>query len=198
MIKRIFDIFISVFLLILLSPLFFIFSVWIKFDSKGPVFYKQERIGKDFKTFFIYKFRTMFLNSDEKGLLTIGELDNRITNSGAFLRKYKLDELPQLFNVLRNDMSLVGPRPEVRKYVNLYSDEQKKVLRIKPGITDWASMHYADENRLLAQYDNPEKVYIEEVMPAKLKLNLEYIRRQSFTGDLRIIGATVKQIFRHL
>lgn len=197
MAKRIFDICISVFFLILLSPFFIIFSAWIKINSRGPVFYKQERIGKNFKPFFILKFRTMYLNSDEKGLLTIGEVDNRITKSGAFLRKHKLDELPQLFNVLKNDMSLVGPRPEVRKYVALYSDKQKKVLQIKPGITDWASIHYADENRLLAQYDNPEKVYIEEVMPAKLKLNLEYINQQSFAGDLRILGVTIKHIISH-
>jgi lipopolysaccharide/colanic/teichoic acid biosynthesis glycosyltransferase len=193
--KRIFDIVVSTFLLILLSPFFIIFSIWIKLDSTGPVFFKQERIGKNFVPFFILKFRTMFLNADEKGLLTIGSADERITKSGAFLRKYKMDELPQLFNVLKNDMSLVGPRPEVRKYVELYSQEQREVLQIKPGITDWASIHYAEENRLLAQFDNPETIYVEEIMPAKLRSNLEYIQQQSFFGDLRIIGATIKQIF---
>src|ERR1017187_9914390 len=171
MLKRLSDILFSFFGILILSPLFIVFSILILFDSKGGVFYRQIRVGKGSKDFLLFKFRTMYLNSDSKGLLTVGSRDNRITKYGHFLRKYKLDELPQLFNVLIGNMSLVGPRPEVRKYVDMYNAEQLKVLSIKPGITDLASIEYSNENEILAKYPDAEKGYLEEVMPAKLRLN---------------------------
>lgn len=156
----------------------------------------QTRVGKNNKDFKLFKFRTMKTDSDKKGLLTVGNTDSRITGTGLWLRKYKLDELPQLFNVLIGEMSLVGPRPEVRKYVELYSHEQLKVLSVKPGITDNASIEYADENELLSKQTEPEKFYISEVMPAKLKINLEYISNQSIAEDFRIILKTFSRIFK--
>ena len=194
MAKRLFDIFFSLFGLILLSPLFIVLSVIILFDSKGGIFYKQIRVGKNGIDFKLYKFRSMRIGSDKKGLLTIGGKDNRITRSGYFIRKYKLDELPQLINVLIGNMSLVGPRPEVRKYVYLYSTEQLKVLSVKPGITDYASIQYSNENELLAKSSNPEKTYIEEIMPHKLKLNMIYINEISLSTDLKIILKTIRKI----
>ena len=164
---RFFDIFFSTLSLIVLSPLFLILAMWIKLDSKGPVFYKQVRVGKDDTDFLLYKFRTMVVDADKKGLITIGGRDPRVTRSGYFLRKYKLDELPQLINVLRGDMSLVGPRPEVRKYVDMYNAEQRKVLSVKPGITDYASIQYINENEVLAESDDPEKTYVESLCPKK-------------------------------
>ena len=194
MAKRLFDIFFSLFGLILLSPLFIVLSVIILFDSKGGIFYKQIRVGKNGIDFKLYKFRSMRIGSDKKGLLTIGGKDYRITRSGYFIRKYKLDELPQLINVLIGNMSLVGPRPEVRKYVYLYSTEQLKVLSVKPGITDYASIQYSNENELLAKSSNPEKTYIEEIMPHKLKLNMIYINEISLSTDLKIILKTIRKI----
>ncbi len=194
-VKRLMDIVVSFLGIIILLPLFIIIGLLIAFESRGGVFYRQLRVGKNGKDFKIWKFRSMRTSSDKKGLLTVGEKDNRITRMGLFIRKYKLDEFPQLFNVLAGQMSLVGPRPEVRKYVDLYSEEQLRVLHVKPGITDLASIAYMDENRLLGLSDNPEKTYIDEVMPAKLKLNMEYISKMGFLTDLKIIFNTLTGIF---
>lgn len=188
---RIFDILLTVFGLILLSPVFIFIYLLIRIESKGVGFYAQTRVGKDGKDFQMYKFRSMRMNADAgNNLLTIGNKDPRVTNTGYFLRKYKLDELPQLFNVLTGDMSLVGPRPEVRKYVDLYNDEQRKVLSIRPGITDYASIEYIDENHILSVSANPEKTYINEIMPEKIKYNMKYIENQSINEYLKIIGLT--------
>lgn len=192
--KRVFDIFFSFIGLMLLLPFLIIIAVLISLDSKGGVFYKQIRVGKDEKDFSLFKFRSMKTGADKKGLLTVGGNDARITKIGYFIRKYKLDELPQLINVFVGDMSLVGPRPEVRKYISLYSDEQKTVLNIKPGITDYASIEYSNENELLGKSKNPEKVYIDEIMPAKLQLNLKYIAEQGMLTDIKIIFRTIKKI----
>jgi len=194
MTKRIFDIFFSFLGLVLLSPFFIVLAVVIKLDSKGGAFYRQSRVGKRGVDFSLYKFRSMSIGADQNGLLTIGGNDHRITKVGAFIRKYKLDELPQLINVLFGKMSLVGPRPEVRKYVDLYSMEQLQVLQVKPGITDYASIEYVNENELLGKSNNPEATYINEVMPAKLQLNLKYIDEMGFVTDVKIIFATLKKI----
>lgn len=196
MIKRIIDFIFSLLGIIVLLPVFIIISILIVLDSPGGIFYLQTRVGKNNKNFKLFKFRTMKTDADKKGLLTVGNSDSRITRTGLWLRKYKLDELPQLFNVLLGEMSLVGPRPEVRKYVALYSAEQKKVLSVKPGITDNASIEYADENELLSKQSEPEKFYINEVMPAKLKINLEYISKQSIAEDFRIILKTFFRIIK--
>ena len=192
--KRLFDILSSFFGLVFLFPFLFIIGILIVIDSKGGIFYRQVRVGKGNKDFRIFKFRTMRPDSDKAGLLTVGAKDNRITNIGIFLRKYKIDEFPQLLNVLIGDMSIVGPRPEVRKYVDMYSDEQFQVLNVQPGITDYASIEYSNENELLAKSDNPEKTYIDEVMPAKLKLNLKYINEAGFATDIKIIFRTFGKI----
>ncbi len=194
MLKRIFDFVFSLIGLIILSPLFFVISLLIIFDSKGGVFYIQKRIGKNFIEFGIIKFRTMRPDSDKRGLLTVGGRDSRITKAGYFLRKYKLDELPQLINVFKGEMSFVGPRPEVKKYVDLYNEEQKKVLMVKPGITDNASIEFSNENEILGKYADAEKAYIEIVMPAKLNLNLNYINQQNFINDMKIILKTIFKI----
>lgn len=194
MLKRLFDIICSLIGVIILLPFFLIISLLILFTSKGGIFYFQKRVGKNNKDFTIYKFRTMRTGSDKKGLLTVGGRDSRITNIGYFLRKYKLDELPQLFNVLFGDMSLVGPRPEVRKYVDLYNEEQKKILSVRPGITDYASLEYFSENELLGKSNNPEETYIKEIMPAKLELNKRYISEAGLMTDLKIIGRTLMKI----
>ncbi len=196
MIKRLFDIVFSLFGIIILFPFFLIISILILLDSRGGIFYLQTRVGMNNKDFKLFKFRTMKTDSDKKGLLTVGEKDSRITQTGLWLRKYKLDELPQLFNVLIGNMSLVGPRPEVRKYVELYTAEQKKVLSVKPGITDNASIEYADENKLLSEQAEPEKFYIHEVMPAKLKINLHYIANRSLAEDFKIILRTFFRILK--
>ena len=195
MLKRIFDIIVSFIGLIILFPFFLIISILIVFDSKGGVFYKQVRVGRGNKDFELYKFRTMKVNADKKGLLTVGSKDNRITRMGYYLRKYKIDELPQLINVLNGSMSFVGPRPEVRKYVGLYSDEQKKVLSVRPGITDYASIEYFNENDMLAKSQNPEETYIKEIMPVKLELNKKYINNPTLGTDVLIILKTVAKIF---
>jgi lipopolysaccharide/colanic/teichoic acid biosynthesis glycosyltransferase len=193
--KRILDVLVSIAALLILSPLLIILSAWVKFGSAGPVFYRQVRVGLYGKDFRIFKFRTMFTGSDRAGLITVGGRDPRITPSGYVLRKYKLDELPQLINVLTGDMSLVGPRPEVRKYVDMYSPEQLRVLEVRPGITDYASIEYSDENEILGKAADPDKEYIEVIMPAKLKLNLRYIDEQSLMTDLKILLMTVRKIF---
>ena len=192
--KRLFDIFFSIIGLTILIPIFLLISLLIIIDSKGGIFYKQVRVGLNGKDFTLLKFRSMRANSDRQGLLTVGGRDNRITRMGYFIRKYKLDELPQLINVLLGEMSLVGPRPEVRKYVDMYTTEQKKVLNIKPGITDFASIEYSNENELLGNATNPEQVYINEIMPAKLNLNLKYISEQGFMTDMKIIFRTILKI----
>ncbi len=194
MLKRTFDIFSSLIGLIILSPFLFIISLLILITSRGGIFYHQVRVGKNGKDFHLWKFRTMKTDSDKHGLLTVGGRDARITGIGYFLRKYKIDELPQLINVLFGDMSLVGPRPEVRKYVNMYTPEQLHVLDVQPGITDYASIEYSNENDLLAKSSDPEKTYIDEVMPAKLKLNMKYIAEKSFGTDLKIIFRTIGKI----
>ena len=192
--KRLFDLVCALIGVVILTPFFLSIALIIILDSKGGVFYRQIRVGKGGKDFGLLKFRTMGLNADKEGLLTVGMKDNRVTRIGYYLRKYKLDELPQLFNVLYGDMSLVGPRPEVRKYVDLYNDEQKKVLTISPGITDLASIEYFNENEILGKSSNPEETYIQEIMPAKLALNLKYIASRGLLTDFKIILRTVKRI----
>lgn len=196
MIKRLFDIFFSFIGLLILFIPFVIIALLISIDSRGGVFYKQTRVGKDGTDFKLFKFRSMRTDADKAGLLTIGGRDNRITKIGYTLRKYKIDELPQLINVFIGDMSLVGPRPEVRKYVDLYNQEQRQVLSVKPGITDYASIEYRNENEILGKAENPEDVYINEIMPAKLKLNLKYIAEQGVVTDLKIIFKTIGKIVR--
>jgi lipopolysaccharide/colanic/teichoic acid biosynthesis glycosyltransferase len=196
MTKRLFDIFFSFIGLLILLPVFLIISLLIVIDSRGGVFYRQVRVGKDGKDFRLFKFRSMVTEADKKGLLTVGGRDSRVTKIGYYLRKYKLDELPQLLNVLNGDMSLVGPRPEVRRYVDLYNEEQRKVLTVRPGITDYASIEYSNENEILGSVPNPEEVYIREVMPAKLELNLRYIREQGLLTDFKIIFMTFAKIWR--
>ena len=195
--KRLFDLFFSAIGIIVLSPIYLIISLLIIFDSKGGVLYKQERIGKNSVPFNVLKFRTMVPDAFAKGALTVGSRDPRVTNIGYYLRKYKLDELPQLFNVFFGDMSFVGPRPEVRKYTDLYNNDQKKVLSVKPGITDYASIKYRNENDLLAASKNPEKLYIEEIMPKKLELNMKYINDNNIFKDIKIIVDTFYTIVKH-
>jgi len=194
MIKRLFDIIAALLGIIILSPFLLIIALLVGIGSRGGILYKQIRVGKDMKEFRLLKFRTMYADSDKKGLLTVGMRDSRITPIGYFLRRYKLDELPQLFNVLMGDMSIVGPRPEVPKYVAMYNAEQKKVLSVRPGITDYASIEYVNENEVLAKSDKPEELYINEVMPAKLKLNLKYINEMGFMTDLKIILRTLTKV----
>lgn len=194
--KRLFDIFFSLLGLAILLVPFMLISLIIVLDSRGGIFYRQVRVGKKGKDFKLFKFRSMRTNADKAGLLTVGGRDNRITRVGYYIRKYKVDELPQLINVLIGDMSLVGPRPEVRKYVDMYTAEQLKMLDAKPGITDYASIEYSNENEILGKANDPEKVYIEEIMPAKLRLNLKYISEQGLATDLKIIFKTIAKILR--
>ncbi|MEO6883152.1 MAG: sugar transferase [Bacteroidia bacterium] len=194
MLKRAFDLFFSFIGILFLIPFFLIIALCIVVDSKGKIIYKQIRVGKNSSDFSLFKFRTMVSDADKKGLLTVGAKDSRITRVGYFLRKYKLDELPQLANVFKGDMSFVGPRPEVRKYVNLYNNEQLQVLSVRPGITDYASIKFANENELLGKVSNPEELYIQEVMPEKLNLNLKYIREKNFFTDVKIIFKTIFRI----
>ena len=184
--------------LILLSPFFLLIAFFIKVSSSGPVFYKQSRIGLNGAGFNVHKFRSMRLNSDKLGLITVGGRDPRVTPIGYYLRKFKLDELPQLINVLIGDMSLVGPRPEVKKYVDLYTHEQCRVLSIRPGITDWASINYRDENEILGQSKDPEKDYIEKVMQDKLNYNLIYIQNYGVAEYFKIIFSTLRHIVMSL
>jgi len=192
--KRFLDILISFVALILLLPFFLVIGIWIALESSGGPFYSQSRIGRKEGPFQLYKFRSMGKGSDAKGLLTVGGHDPRITKSGYYLRKYKLDELPQLLNILKGDMSLVGPRPEVKKYVDLYDCHQRKVLDIRPGLTDYASLEYINENELLSESSKPEETYIQEIMPAKLELNLKYMQEQSLLTDLKIMIKTIVKI----
>ena len=192
---RFFDIVFSLLAIVVFSPLFLVLYIVICFESKGGGFYKQTRVGKNNKDFKLYKFRSMCVGADKKGLITVGQ-DARITQSGRFIRKYKLDELPQLFNVLKGDMSVVGPRPEVRKYVDMYTAEQMKVLSVRPGISDYASIKYVDENTILEQAANPDKSYIEQIMPDKIKYNMIYIDNKSIKEYFKIIFLTVGSIVR--
>lgn len=194
--KRIFDILFSSIGLILISPILLVISIIIKITSEGPILFKQVRVGKDNKDFKILKFRTMIVDADKKGLKITVKDDPRITKIGKFLRKTKLDELPQLFNVLLGDMSFVGPRPEVRKYVDLYTEEQKQVLSVRPGITDLASIKYRNENELLDQSTNPEDTYINEIMPSKLKINLDYVKNINLVNDIKLILLTIKTVIK--
>ena len=193
MIKRIFDLLSSLMGLIILSPLLMLISLLIIIDSKGSAFYSQKRVGRKGKQFNLLKFRTMNQNSDIKGLLTIGN-DLRITRIGHYLRKSKLDEIPQLINIIRGEMSVVGPRPETPNYVELYTEEQQKVLNVRPGLTDYASLEFINESETLAKHEYPEKAYIETIMPQKLSLNLQYIRDQSLLLDIKIIFKTLLRI----
>ena len=195
MLKRIFDIISSLFGLILLSPFMIIIAILIKLDSKGPVFFKQVRVTKNGREFKIFKYRTMKIGSDKYSQITVGK-DSRITKVGDFLRKYKLDEIPQLINVLIGDMSLVGPRPEVPKYVALYTEEQREILKVRAGITDYASIEFSNENDILANETDPEKAYIEKIMPRKIELNKKYLSEISVMTDIKIILLTIKKILK--
>ena len=188
--KRIFDVVASGLGLVALSPLFFVLAIWIKRDSKGPVFYRQVRVGRNNKDFRIFKFRSMRVGADKGSLVTIGGRDPRVTRSGYWIRKFKLDELPQLINVFVGDMSLVGPRPEVRHYVDYWTPEQMHVLDVRPGITDPASIKFRNENELMEKAENPEKYCIEVIMQEKIKLYLEYVEKHNFFYDLGLIFKT--------
>ena len=192
--KRLFDMVFSLALIVVLLPVGIVVSIWIVLDDFGSPFFVQQRVGIGGKNFGLLKFRSMRKNAESKGQLTVGMKDSRITRSGYFIRKYKIDELPQLVNVFLGEMSVVGPRPEVPKYVLLYNEAQQNVLSIKPGITDFASIEYVRENELLSASSDPERTYIEEIMPAKLELNLKYLREQSFLTDMKIILQTIKAI----
>ncbi len=194
--KRLLDIIASFIGLVILLPFLVIIALLIKISSKGNVFYRQVRVGKGNIDFKIYKFRTMHANADKKGLLTVGGRDPRVTKIGYYLRKYKLDELPQLINVLLGDMSFVGPRPEVRKYVDLYTEAQKEVLKVRPGITDLASIEFKNENEILSKQTNPHQYYIEVIMPHKLEINLRYLKNRSVLKDIGVIFKTFLAILR--
>ena len=194
--KRMMDIAISGAALLVLWPAFVIVALAIVLDDPGPVFYRQVRVGRGGKTFRIFKFRTMVTDADKKGLsITVGR-DSRITRVGAVLRKTKLDEMAQLLNVFAGEMSFVGPRPEVPRYVDLYTPYQRQVLLVRPGITDYASIAYRNENDLLADCDDPEKMYIETIMPAKIELNMKYLREISPLADIRLILSTIAAVIR--
>ncbi|MBH8571667.1 sugar transferase [Nostocaceae cyanobacterium CENA369] len=192
--KRVFDLFFSLLGVVILLPLLIAIAIWIKIDSPGTIFFRQVRIGRFGREFKIYKFRTMIQGAEKIGKQITIANDRRVTSSGRFLRKYKLDELPQLFNVIKGEMSLVGPRPEVPKYVALYTSEQRRVLEVLPGITDLASMKFHNESELLEDMNNSENFYIHEIMPRKLELNMEYITRFSLVFDLVIILKTLKRV----
>ena len=195
--KRAFDFLFSLFILVLFFPIGFVISILILFSSPGGIFYMQERIGRQGLPFKLYKFRSMRIDADQSGKLTVGMKDPRITQVGIFIRKYKLDEFPQFINVLRGEMSIVGPRPEVREFVALYTDTQKKVLEVKPGITDYASIEYFNENELLAASDDPKKTYIEDIMPDKLKINQKYLANSTLSHDLKIIFKTILRVLKN-
>jgi len=192
--KRVFDLIASIFGVIFFLPVFIIVPILIKIGSKGPVFFVQKRVGKDFKEFNLYKFRSMVADAPKKGLQITSTDDPRITKIGRILRKTKLDELPQLINVIKGDMSLVGPRPEVKKYVDLKKDEYKKVLSVRPGITDLAAIEFVNEEEILSKFDDKEKAYIEKILPQKIALYNKYIDSISFLEDIRIILKTLKVI----
>jgi lipopolysaccharide/colanic/teichoic acid biosynthesis glycosyltransferase len=192
--KRALDIVLALIILVLFLPFGLLISLLILVESEGGVFYKQERIGLNGKSFSLLKFRSMRPNADQLGQLTVSERDPRVTNIGHFIRRYKLDEFPQFINVLIGEMSIIGPRPEVKKYVDLYTIEQRTILNVKPGITDYASIEYFDESRLLGESENPEQTYIQEIMPAKLILNKKYLDNPTVFHDLKIMWLTFKKI----
>lgn len=193
--KRLFDICVACLALVLLSPVLAAIAIAVKCSSMGPVFYRQQRVGRGFQPFRIFKFRTMVVDAPLRGgQITSGHNDPRITRIGRFLRKWKLDELPQLFNVVQGDMSLVGPRPEVPRYVEMFRTEYTDILRVRPGITDLASIKYRDEASLLSLSNDPERTYVDEILPAKLALAREYVARASFGLDLRILVLTALQV----
>lgn len=194
MVFRVFDLLFSTIALIVCTPFFLMIALLITLESKGGAFYKQLRVGKNNHDFYLLKFRTMKVGADQKGLLTVGDKDPRVTRMGVILRKYKLDELPQFINVFMGHMSLVGPRPEVRKYVDLYNESQKQILQVKPGITDYASLYYIDENEILSKSKHPENTYITQIMPAKIELNFKYIQNQTLKEYFKIIFLTFKSI----
>lgn len=191
MIKRTIDFIAALLGLIILFPFFFVIGISIKLNSPGPIFYLQKRVGKDMKLFKLFKFRTMRLDADKLTAITVGARDPRITTVGYFLRKFKIDELPQLINVLMGEMSLVGPRPELEKFVKLYNQEQRKVLSVKPGITDYASIEFRNENEMLEGKQDPVGFYISDIMPVKLRMNLKYLESHSLWVDLTIIFKTI-------
>jgi lipopolysaccharide/colanic/teichoic acid biosynthesis glycosyltransferase len=194
--KRIFDLFAASLGLLVLLPLFFVLALLIKIDSPGPTFFRQERVGKNGKIFRIYKFRTMRKEAEREGQITVG-YDARITSLGHLLRRFKIDELPQLFNVIRNEMSLVGPRPEVPQYVACYPAELRDtILSVQPGITDWASIEFKDENAMLGCASDPERSYVEEIIPIKVAYYVRYVNERSFAVDLKIIFFTLFAIAR--
>lgn len=193
MLKRTFDLFFSLFGIIFFFPIFLLISILIKLDSKGEIIFKQTRVTKDGKEFKIYKFRTMMKETEGNKQITVGK-DNRITKVGSFLRKTKLDELPQLFNIIKGEMSFVGPRPEVPKYLAYYTDEQKEILKVRAGITDYASIYFSNESEILGQQNDPEKYYIEKIMPHKIKLNKKYINNMGIITDIKIIILTILKI----
>lgn len=192
--KRLFDIIASILILMVFLPFGIIIALFIVLGSKGGVFYRQERIGKNGVPFRLFKYRTMRPDADKLGKLTVGMKDPRITRVGYFLRKYKLDEFPQFINVLLGQMSIVGPRPEVKEYVDLYTDEQRIILSVKPGITDYASIEYFKENEILGEAEDPRKAYLDEVMPDKIELNKKYIASPGITHDIKIMWLTFKKI----
>lgn len=192
--KRLFDVIASGCGLLVLSPVFLVMAIWIKMDSEGPIFYRQVRVGRNNKDFRIFKFRSMRVGADKGSLVTIGGHDPRITRSGYFIRKYKLDEFPQLINVFLGEMSLVGPRPEVRHYVNYWTEEQMHVLDVRPGITDPASIKFRNENELMEKAEDPEDYYINVIMQEKIKLYLEYVKNVSLGYDIKLIFQTFKVI----
>lgn len=191
--KRLFDIVASFCGIVILFPLIVIVSILIKLTSKGPVLFKQVRVTKNGRLFKIYKFRTMRENSEGNKQITVGN-DNRIIGIGHILRKTKLDELPQLFNVLKGEMSLVGPRPEVPKYVELYTEEQREILKVSAGITDYASIYFSNESELLGEAENPEEFYIKKIMPYKIELNKKYIKEIGIVTDIKLIILTILKI----
>lgn len=193
--KRLFDIIFSFIGLLLLQPLFAVTAIMIKVDSTGPVFFRQGRVGKDFRRFMIYKFRTMIVDAEKKGLRITSGGDNRVTRLGRMLRKFKIDELPQLFNVLKGDMSLVGPRPEVEEYVKLYEKDYRKILKRRPGITDVSSIIFREEEAVLKNQPDPEWYYKEKLLPEKIRLSKEYIENASFLYDLKLVLKTIHKIF---
>ncbi len=193
--KNLFDLVFGLLGLIILSPVLLLIAAVIKLTSPGPVFFLQERVGKDGKPFKIFKFRTMIPDAEKHGLkITVGK-DHRVTGVGEFLRKYKLDELPQIINIVRGEMSFVGPRPEVPRYVAHYSEAERRVLSVRPGVTDLASIKYRKEHELLGESSDPEKTYIEEIMPEKLRINLEYVENAAFHNDVKLLWQTVKAVF---
>ncbi len=194
--KRIFDLILSSISVVVLIPLFIFIALLIKIDDSGTVFYRQKRIGQNFKPINFIKFRTMVKDADKKGLQVTRTADERITRAGRFLRRFKLDELPQFFNVLSGDISIVGPRPEVEEYVMIFKEEYGNILQVKPGITDFAALYYRDEENILNSYADTHQAYIEQILPEKIKLYHKYIKEMSFLTDLKIIAGTARSMIK--